>query len=120
MRLCFAVVAAAALLAGVASGQDASQSWTLTRAQWPATENARDIVALAPVRAAVRALSDARGARLVVLHNGGEDGDFWASDLEGWLIALGVPARRIVDRAGALPPGELRLRILSANEGSGP
>lgn len=112
----------ALLLAAVsaAAGAGAPQSWTLTRAQWAGADRAARVVALAPVRAAVAALSAAPGARLAVIHSGSEDAVFWASDLEGWLIALGVPSARIDDTTAAVPANELRLRVRSAGAGPGP
>lgn len=95
----------------------APQSWTLTRTQWAGVQSPRQIVALDPVRNAVNALAADPGARLAVVHNGGEDGVFWASDLEGWLISLGVPAARIEDRAGAVAPGELHLELETSDSG---
>lgn len=110
----------AALAAGAAAQAAPARQWTLTRAQWAGGTSAAQIVAIAPLRAAVRALDAHPGARIAVVHNGGEDGIFWASDLEGWLVALGVPAARIVDRTGALPAGRLRLELLAGEAGSGP
>lgn len=109
----------AALAAGVAAQASPAPQWTLTRAQWAGGIAAGQIVAIAPLRAAVRALDGHPAARLAVVHNGGEDGIFWASDLEGWLVALGVPAARIVDRTGAVPTGQLRLELLAGDAGSG-
>lgn len=108
-------------LAAVAAARGApAHQWTLTRAQWAGGNTAASIVALAPLRAAVRALDAHAGAKLAVVHNGGEDGVFWASDLEGWLVALGVPAARIVDRTGAVSADELRLELLPQDGGTGP
>lgn len=110
-----------ALMAGAASASAAQtpvQSWTLTRAQWAGVQGAGGVVALAPVRAAVAALGTAPDARIAVIHNGGEDAVFWASDLEGWLVALGVPSTRIDDRTAAVSPAELRLRVEPAGAGS--
>ena len=104
---------AAFMLAGfcVLAQAAGTGTWTLTRAEWSGVTNGQQVVAIAPLRAAVNALDKHRGDRLVVLHNGGEDGLFWASDLEGWLVSLGVPSSRIVDRIGAIKPGRIRLQL---------
>lgn len=91
--------------------------WTLTQAEWSGVTGAAQVVAIKPLRAAVSALDATPGARLVVVHNGGEDGLFWASELEGWLVSLGVPSERIVDRIGAIEAGRIRLRIEPAPGG---
>lgn len=91
--------------------------WVLTQAQWGGVTRASQVVALDPLRQAIQAFDARPGARLVVVHNGGEDGLFWASDLEGWLVALGVPTDRIVDRIGAIQPGRIQLQIEPAPKG---
>lgn len=91
--------------------------WILTEAQWSGVTQASQVVAIAPLRQAISAFDAQPGARLVVVHNGGEDGLFWASNLEGWLISLGVPTNRIIDRIGAIKPGRIRLQIEPAPKG---
>jgi hypothetical protein len=91
--------------------------WMLTQAQWSGVTQASQVAAITPLRQAVKALDAQPGARLVVVHNGGEDGLFWASNLEGWLVSLGVPTDRIVDRIGAIKPGRIRLQIEPAPKG---
>jgi|GEM_PF-1192126 len=103
----FAAAALAMPLAAAAS----PQSWTLTRAEWAGAGSASRVLSLPPLRAAIKALDSHTGARLAVVHNGGEDGVFWASQLEGWLVSLGVPHKRLVDRAGAVRAGRLRLEL---------
>lgn len=111
-----------ATLTGAAGalGAPAPHQWTLTRAQWAGGADAAQIVAISPLRSALHALDANAGTKLVVVHNGGEDGIFWASDLEGWLIALGVPAKRIFDRAGAVPVDQMRLEVLPESGTAGP
>lgn len=100
------------LAASSAAAPPASHTWVLTRAAWAGPLDAERVIALASVRDAVKALAAEPGSRLLVAHNGGEDGLFWASDLEGWLVALGVPAARIVDRSAGVPRNEIRLQLL--------
>lgn len=106
-------ISATLMLAGFCAVAQAAGTgaWTLTRAEWSGVTDGAQVVAIAPLRAAVNALDKHRDARLVVLHNGGEDGLFWASDLEGWLVSLGVPSSRIDDRIGAIKPGRIRLQL---------
>lgn len=101
------------LALGLAAAAEAAgaRQWTLTQGQWSGVTTAAQVVRVAPLRAAVEALDAEPGSRLVVIHNGGEDGLFWAADLKGWLVALGVPSSRIVDRIGAIPPGSIHLRL---------
>ncbi len=85
--------------------------WTITRAQWSGVVTAAQVLEVQPLQAAIVALDALPGSRLVVIHNGGENGLFWASDLKGWLVALGVPSARIVNRTGAIASDKIRLRI---------
>lgn len=105
------VVATLVLACTFAAGAQESRQWTLTRAQWSGVTSAEQVVDLPPLHAAMKAFDAAPGSRLVVIHNGGEDGLFWAADLKGWLVALGIPSARIVDRTGALPPDRIRLQV---------
>ena len=57
--------------------------------------------------AAVRALDERAGAAIVIRYPGGDEGLLWATQLEDWLVALGVPSAAIQiapgnDRADAL------------------
>ncbi len=89
--------------------------WTITRTQWSGVVTAAQVLEVQPLHAAIVALDAMPGSRLVVIHNGGENGLFWASDLEGWLVALGVPSVRIVNRIGAIASDRIRLRIEPAS-----
>ncbi len=39
--------------------------------------------------------NDAGGQRILIRHPRGEDGDLWAEELRGWLVALGIPSADI-------------------------
>lgn len=105
------IVATLLLFSTVTAGAQQGRQWTLTRAQWSGVTSAEQVVDIPPLHAAIKAFDAAPGSRLVVIHNGGEDGLFWAADLKGWLVALGIPSARIVDRTGALPPGRILLQV---------
>lgn len=110
------VMSAFLLALGISAGADAGVAqWTLTQAQWSGVTTAAQVIELRPVHAAVAAFDAAPGSRLVVIHNGGEDGLFWAADLKGWLVALGVPTSRIVDRIEAIAPDKIRLEVEPAS-----
>lgn len=100
-----------ALGLGTCAGAASTPQWTLTQAQWSGVTTAAQVVGLKPVHAAMAAFDAAPGSRLVVIHNGGEDGLFWAANLKGWLVALGVPSSRIVDRIAAISPDKIRLQV---------
>ncbi|MGH8128423.1 MAG: hypothetical protein ACRETC_08660 [Gammaproteobacteria bacterium] len=105
------------LALGMSAGAHAASSaqWTLTQAQWSGVTSATQVLAVKPLHAAIAAFDAMPGSRLVVIHNGGEDGLFWAGNLKGWLVALGVPSTRIVDRIGAIAPDKIRLQVEPAS-----
>lgn len=89
----------------------ADNSWVLSADTWNQPRSAAMVIQLPPVRAAVAAWAQAPEARkLILLHAGGEAGSLWAQELQGWLVALGVPADRIESRPGA-KAGELDLQV---------
>lgn len=100
-----------ALGIGTCAKAASAAQWTLTRAQWSGVTSVAQVVEVEPLRAAIAAFDATPGSRLVVIHNGGEDGLFWAANLKGWLVALGVPSARIVDRIEAISPDKIRLQV---------
>lgn len=110
------MTAVALLVAAAVAQAGTPAQWTLTRAEWSGVTQAAQVIHIKPLRAAVTALDKQPGAKLIVEHNGGEDAVFWAANLEGWLVALGVPSARIVDRTTAIAPDRITLRLQSATE----
>ncbi|HKJ08011.1 MAG TPA: hypothetical protein VKA76_02890 [Gammaproteobacteria bacterium] len=56
-----------------------------------------------PLAQAVQALTRVPNAVLVINYPGGEQGSLWAHGLRSWLVALGIPSRRL-----RLAPGSQR------------
>ena len=73
----------------------------LTAEQWERGRSGDTILQLSAVRAIVDEwLSDT--ARLIeIRYPGGEEGEFWVHELEDWLVALGIPADRLVMTPGS-------------------
>jgi len=101
-----------ALLAIPASAAPGTPSWILTLGEWSGPKTGERILDMKPLRAAVQALDSTPKARLEVMHNGGEGGVFWAVQIEGWLVSLGVPGSRIVLRTGAIKLDRVRILLL--------
>lgn len=83
----------------------------LKAAAWADVTSAADVIELAPVRHAVSRWDRAPTDLLVIDHNGNENGIFWASELKGWLIALGIPKNAIRTRAAAISGNELQIEL---------
>lgn len=98
------------LLCGAASAEE----FLLGREDWARPRRGDALPEIAPLRAAVNALDAAPGSRLRVHYAGGEEGSLWAHELRGWLIALGVPGRRIELLPGGSDTLNLRLEVTTA------
>lgn len=106
MRVLFALLLSCSLPAVAADS-----SWVLSADAWNQPRSASMVIQLPAVYAAVQAWSqDPQSNTLVLLHAGGESGSLWADELQGWLVALGVPAERIESRPGG-KAGELELQV---------
>lgn len=106
-------------LNAIAAGAVAN-SWRLTLAEWSGPKTASRVLKMKPIRAAVQALDKSPGARLELLHNGGDTGVFWAADLKGWLISLGIPGSRILVHTGGQTPGVLKIELLVSGSSPSP
>jgi hypothetical protein len=84
--------------AGAPSAIDDS---VLTAEQWERGRSGDTILQLPAVRAIVDDwLADT--ARLIeIRYPGGEEGEFWVHELEDWLVALGIPADKLVMTPGS-------------------
>lgn len=108
------LVAVFALLLSLAA--QAAESWTLSAAEWSRPRSGAAVLEMAPVAEAVRAwqaaVDEHAGARLLLVHAGGEEGSLWAAELRDWLITLGVPPEAIELVPGAQSARALELRLL--------
>lgn len=62
---------------------------------WSRPRSAETLLELPSLREAVAALQGRGERRLTIHHPQGEQGEFWASELRDWLVALGIPSARI-------------------------
>lgn len=92
-----------------------AESWTLEASAWARPRDGRAILTMAPLPRVVHAWSRRSDARLMVRYAGGETGELWASELHGWLVAMGIPASAITLTPGGRPE-RLELEIM---EGGG-
>jgi hypothetical protein len=93
------------LLASASVGplQAEERRWWLGAEEWSHPRSGSSLLAMEPLRRAVRAWMAREGQRLIVRYPGGEEGMMWAAELRGWLVALGITSRSI-----ELSPGSAR------------
>ena len=94
-----------------ASAAVAENRWSLSAEQWSRPRSGASLVAMEPLAEVVRHLHEADEARLYIGYPGGEEGSLWAHELRSWLVALGIPSRRILLQAGSPGADVIELRI---------
>lgn len=103
-----AIVAACALLVLTSR---ASEGPVLRAADWPAVRSGEAVLRLPALREAVAALGAQAGAKLFIRYPGGERGQAWAFEVREWLVALGVPAARIMPEPGSGVPEAITIEV---------
>lgn len=78
---------------------------------WPTIQRGIQVTQYAPLARVVNEFDRSPEASLVILYPGGEAGQAWATEIRDWLVALGVPSRRIALRPGSGVPGALGLQV---------
>jgi hypothetical protein len=102
-----------ALLFLVLSFPLSAQTLTLTEEQWAASRQARALVKLPGFGGLMTALERQPQGALVVRYGNGEDAVLWAEELKSWLVALGVPAVRVVLERDAGQSGQITVEARS-------
>lgn len=101
------------LIAFFTAGQSATadNGHIITAAQWSRPRSGAMVAALPPVRATVQAWLQDTTRKIVILHTGDDTGTLWASELEDWLVSLGIPAADIELKPGGVNEDQLRLIV---------
>ena len=87
-------------LTGVAAATD-PDDFTLSADQWALSRSGDNLIRLAPVRDAMADWLATSGAKMLIQYSGSDAASLWAGELQGWLVALGVPADRIEKHVSA-------------------
>lgn len=83
----------------------------IDRDAWPTIQRGIQVTQFAPLVNVVNEFDRAPESSLVILYPGGEAGQAWATEIRDWLVALGIPGRRIALRPGSGVPGSLGLQV---------
>jgi hypothetical protein len=67
---------------------------------WSVPRHAEQLLAQAPLKAAVQQLWLEPDTTLVLHYPDGESGELWGQELQAWLVSLGVVSGRVALRAG--------------------
>ena len=91
--------------------QTKATTFTISEQQWSIPKNSESILEITSLRNAVKLLADNPQKMLLIKYPGGEDGVLWASELKGWLIALGLSSKRIELLSGTSKVNQIELQI---------
>ena len=99
----------AATLSAAVSARAAS--YAITPEMWMRPRSGAVMLQMAPVRAAVRDWMRHPGAKLVILHSGDDMGSLWASEVQDWLVSLGIPSTDIVKQVSGQNENSVTLEV---------
>lgn len=92
----------------------AAPMYVMSAEAWMRPRQGGDLLADERLRELVLSLDEHPGSYLQIHYPGGEAGGLWAHELRSWLIALGVPGRRI-----ELAPGGVHAAALGIERVNG-
>ncbi len=81
----------------------------ITAAEWAQPRTGTAVMHYPALATAVARLQ--AGQRLQLLYPGGDEGSLWASELQAWLVALGLPSQRIELLPGSSREDAIEVRI---------
>ncbi len=75
--------------------RESIKSVTLSAAQLAQPRTGRKIARIPGLGNLISSFQERRGERLIMHYPAGDKGTLWAEELRAWLVALGVPGKRI-------------------------
>lgn len=85
--------------------------YTITAEMWMQPRSGAVMLQMAPVRAAVNDWMRQPGSHLVILHSGDDMGSLWASEVQDWLVSLGIPSTDIQKRVSGQDENSVTLMV---------
>jgi hypothetical protein len=86
-------------------------SYTITADMWMQPRSGSVILQMPPVQAAVADWQRHPGSHLVILHSGDDQGSLWASEVQDWLVSLGIPSKDIQKRVSGQDENSVTLVV---------
>lgn len=93
---------------GAAAG--AAEPLVVTAVEWAQPRNGLTLTRYPALHQAVSELQ--QGQRLQLRYPGGDEGSLWASELQAWLVALGLSSDRIELLPGSARADAIELRVV--------
>ncbi|MCW8888110.1 MAG: hypothetical protein OQK25_03500 [Gammaproteobacteria bacterium] len=91
----------------------AEERWVVSTTEWAQPRSGEMVSSLKGVRGALSAVIQLPGSIVAIHHPGGDQGIWWAEELKGWLITLGLDSKRVELVPGS---GEADMMYLSLIE----
>jgi hypothetical protein len=88
-----------------------ADSFTISADDWAQPRSGAEMAAMAPVRAAVQDWMQHPGYHIVILHSGDDIGSLWSSEVQDWLVSLGVPSTSIEKRISGQDENSVTLSV---------
>lgn len=88
-----------------------ADTFTITAEEWAQPRSGAEMAAMAPVRAAVQDWMKHPGSHIVILHSGDDIGSLWSSEVQDWLVSLGVPSTAIEKRISGQDENSVTLSV---------
>lgn len=95
---------------GVTAGARAD-NYTITADMWMQPRSGGVMLQMPPVRAAVQDWILHPGSHLVILHSGDDMGNLWSSEVQDWLVSLGIPSTDIQKRVSGQDENSVTLSV---------
>jgi hypothetical protein len=88
-----------------------ADSFTISADDWAQPRSGAEMAAMAPVRAAVQDWMKHPGYHIVILHSGDDIGSLWSSEVQDWLVSLGIPSTAIEKRISGQDENSVTLSV---------
>lgn len=99
-----------AVAAGFAANAQAA-GYIITADMWMQPRSGQVMLQMPPVRAAVADWMKHPGSKLVILHSGDDEGSLWASEVQDWLVSLGIPSSDISKQVSGQDENSVTLQV---------
>lgn len=100
-----------AMAAGFAANARAA-SYAITADMWMQPRSGQVMLQMSPVHAAVLDWMKHPGSKLMILHSGDDVGSLWASEVQDWLVSLGIPSSDIVKQVSGQDENSVTLQVM--------
>jgi len=87
--------------------------------QWDSTDRNHALLGDPALRTLVQAWEKQPGSRLRIEYHAGEQGDLWASRMQAWLVAFGIPRSATQLSPGGSDSSALTLSLQDVRAGGG-